>query len=77
MLDAMLAKVKAFMKAEKNQPPGAWPQWMRCRLRSTRMPHQGEKERARRVRQMKAYWSGGAGCKLGPENRGRPARSYR
>jgi hypothetical protein len=39
--------------------------------RSKYTPHQGPRERARRLRQIRAYWLGLPGCKLSPSNMGR------
>ena len=39
--------------------------------RSKYNPHQGEREKARRLRQIRAYWLGLPGCKLGPSSMGR------
>lgn len=38
--------------------------------RSKYKPHQGRREKARRVLQLERWWSGKEGCKLGPSSRG-------
>jgi hypothetical protein len=54
-LDTYKALLASLNRAtHRRRPVGAWPQALRAKLRSTNEPHQGEREKARRCRQMES-----------------------